>query len=156
MLTGDGPKVIEFNARFGDPEAQVVLPRLSSDLVEILVACARGDLEGVTPAWSPGATVGVVIASHGYPGPYEAGFQIMGLNALDEDVVAFHAGTRHTSDGYITGGGRVLTVVAGGENIAAARAKAYDNVRRVSFDGSFHRTDIAEMELSSTASGGVN
>jgi phosphoribosylamine--glycine ligase len=155
MLTGDGPKVIEFNARFGDPEAQVVLPRLTSDLVEILLACAEGDLSRATARWDSGATVGVVLASGGYPGAYDAGFPISGLDSLDDDVVAFHAGTKHTGDGYITSGGRVLTVVAGGATVAEAQARAYDNVRRVSFDGCFDRTDIAAMELSSANLGGV-
>jgi len=155
MLTSDGPKVIEFNARFGDPEAQVVLPRLTSDLVEPLVACAKGDLGGVAIEWSARATVGVVLASRGYPASYEVGLAISGLDSLEEDVVVFHAGTKHTSNGYITGGGRVLTVVACGASVAEAQARAYGNVRRVSFDGSFHRTDIAAMELSSANLGGA-
>jgi phosphoribosylamine--glycine ligase len=147
MLTERGPMVIEFNARFGDPEAQVVLPRLTSDLVEPLVACAEGDLGGVQLDWNPEPTVGVVIASGGYPGRYETGHPISGLDDLDRDVVAFHAGTRRTAEGYITSGGRVLTVVAAGLNLAAARDRAYDNVRRVSFDRSFYRRDIAAMEV---------
>ncbi len=147
MLTDAGPKVIEFNARFGDPEAQCVLPRLAGDLLEPLLASARGDLSGVTLDWSPRPTVGVVLASGGYPGRYRSGKVIDGLDTLDEDVLAFHAGTQHTSHGYVTSGGRVLTVVAPGDTVAEARARAYENVRRVSFDGSFHRTDIAAMEL---------
>ena len=148
MLTERGPMVIEFNARFGDPEAQVVLPRLTSDLVEPLVACAKGDLGGVAIEWSARATVGVVLASAGYPGKYGTGKSISGLEDLDSDVVAFHAGTRRTTDGYITSGGRVLTVVAPGATVAEARDRAYTNVRRVSFEGSFYRKDIAEMETS--------
>lgn len=147
MLTDEGPKVIEFNARFGDPEAQVVLPGLESDLVEILLACAEGDIGAHRPAWSARPTVGVVVASGGYPGAHETGFTIKGLGSLDDDVLTFHAGTTHTSDGYITSGGRVLTVVASGPTLASARDRAYDNVRRVSFDGSFYRSDIAAMEL---------
>jgi phosphoribosylamine--glycine ligase len=155
MLTSDGPQVIEFNARFGDPEAQVVLPRLTSDLVEPLLACAKGDLGGAAMEWGTGATVGLVLASDGYPASYEVGFTISGLDSLDEDVVVFHAGTKHTSEGYISSGGRVLTVVASGPSVAEARSRAYDNVRRVSFDGCFHRTDIAAMELSSANLGGA-
>jgi phosphoribosylamine--glycine ligase len=146
MLTEQGPKVIEYNARFGDPEAQVVLPRLTSDLVEPLVACAEGDLAGVRLEWSSKPTVGVVLASGGYPGKYETGLPIAGLDDLDEDIVVFHAGTRRTADGYITSGGRVLTVVAAGENLDEARKRAYENLGRVSFDGSFYRRDIAAME----------
>ncbi|HXA41815.1 MAG TPA: phosphoribosylamine--glycine ligase [Candidatus Solibacter sp.] len=146
MLTDAGPKVIEFNARFGDPEAQCVLPRLASDLLEPMLASARGDLGGVSLDWSPRPTVGVVLASGGYPGRYQAGNIIDGLDTLDDDVLAFHAGTQHTHHGYVTSGGRVLTVVAPGDTVAQARARAYENLRRVSFDGSFHRTDIAAME----------
>jgi phosphoribosylamine--glycine ligase len=146
MLTERGPMVIEFNARFGDPEAQVVLPRLTSDLVEPLVACAEGDLGGVQLDWNPEPTVGVVVASGGYPGKYNTGLPIGGLDDLDGDVLAFHAGTQRTADGYITSGGRVLTVVAAGPTLTEARARAYDNVRRVSFDRSFYRRDIAAME----------
>jgi phosphoribosylamine--glycine ligase len=146
MLTERGPMVIEFNARFGDPEAQVVLPRLTSDLVEPLVACAEGDLGGVHLEWSMQPTVGVVLASRGYPGKYGTGYPISGLNDVDSDVVVFHAGTRRTADGYITSGGRVLTVVAAGLTLAEARDRAYDNASRVSFEGSFFRRDIAAME----------
>jgi phosphoribosylamine--glycine ligase len=146
MLTERGPMVIEFNARFGDPEAQVVLPRLTSDLVEPLMACAEGDLDGIQLDWNPQPTVGVVVASGGYPGSYHTGLTISGLDDLDSDVMAFHAGTRRTADGYITSGGRVLTVVAAGLTMAEARDRAYDNVRRVRFDRSFYRHDIAAME----------
>jgi phosphoribosylamine---glycine ligase len=146
MLTEQGPMVIEFNARFGDPEAQVLLPRMTGDLVPALVACADGDLGEIRPEWSARPTVGVVVASGGYPGEYATGFAVAGLDDLDRDVVAFHAGTQRTTDGYITSGGRVLTVVAAGETLAEARDRAYDNVRRVSFEGSFYRNDIAAME----------
>ncbi len=150
MLTGDGPMVIEFNARFGDPEAQVVLPRLNSDLVELMLASAEGDLSRAPLDWSPQASVGVVLASRGYPGNYETGVPILGLDDLDEGVLTFHAGTRHTSSGYITSGGRVLTVVALGDSVAAARERAYANAARVTFDGVFYRSDIAERELAGT------
>jgi phosphoribosylamine--glycine ligase len=155
MLTDGGPRVIEFNARFGDPEAQVVLPHLSTDLVEPLVACARGDLGGVRLRWSPQATVGVVLASGGYPGDYRAGYPIEGLDSLDRDVIAFHSGTRRTPHGYITSGGRVLTVVAPGATVAEARNRAYADVRRVSFEGSFYRSDIALMETSAAPTGSL-
>jgi phosphoribosylamine--glycine ligase len=155
MLTDGGPRVIEFNARFGDPEAQVVLPLLSSDLVEPLLACAQGDLGGALPRWSPQATVGVVLASAGYPGRYGAGYPVEGLDSLDTDVIAFQSGTQRTVHGYITSGGRVLTVVAAGATVAEARDRAYANVARVSFEGSFYRSDIALMETSMAPSGSL-
>jgi phosphoribosylamine--glycine ligase len=147
MLTKDGPMVIEYNARFGDPEAQVVLPRMESDLVEVMLACVEGRLSSLSLSWSPLATVGVVVASGGYPASYRTGMPIEGLEDLDDGVYVFHAGTHHTTSGYITSGGRVLTVVAAGESVAEARARVYKNVTRVTFDGAFYRTDIARGEL---------
>jgi phosphoribosylamine--glycine ligase len=143
MLTDAGPRVIEFNARFGDPEAQVVLPRLKSDLVDIMLACAAGDAGATQLEWDEGATVGVVLASHGYPGEYEKGKEITGLGTLDPGVVAFHAGTRQVEGRFLTSGGRVLTVVARGDTVAAARRLAYANAVRVTFEGAFSRPDIA-------------
>lgn len=147
MLTESGPRVIEYNARFGDPEAQVVLPRLESDLVDILMACTRGGLAHWEPRWSDDATVGVVLASGGYPGSYAKNLRIEGLSRLDPGVIPFHAGTWYASGDFYTGGGRVLTVVARGHDVAEARRRAYENISRVSFDGSFYRRDIAEMEV---------
>jgi phosphoribosylamine---glycine ligase len=155
MLTAGGPMVIEFNARFGDPEAQVVLPRLSSDVIEPLLACARGDLGDVRPYWSSQANVGVVLASGGYPGQYRVGHPIEGLDSLDSDVIAFHSGTQRTPHGYITSGGRVLTVVAAGPTVAQARDRALANAGRVSFEGSFYRSDIALMETSAAPTGSL-
>jgi phosphoribosylamine--glycine ligase len=149
MLTDAGPKVIEFNARFGDPEIQVVLPRLEGDLVEAMLACDAGDISQASLGWSLRASVGVVLASRGYPGRYETGLPIQGLDDLDDGVLTFHAGTRHTAGGHITSGGRVLTVVAMGDTIAEARETAYANAARVTFDGVFYRSDIAERELAS-------
>jgi phosphoribosylamine--glycine ligase len=143
MLTAEGPKVIEYNARFGDPEAQVVLPRLRSDLVEVMLASVRGDLAGARLDWEADATVGVVVASGGYPGEYQTGQRISGLDSLDPGVLTFHAGTRYQDHGFVTSGGRVLTVVARGDSVEAARRRAYDNVERISFAGSFFRRDIA-------------
>jgi phosphoribosylamine---glycine ligase len=145
MLTESGPQVIEFNARFGDPETQVVLPRLESDLLEICVAVADGKLERIAPpAWNDAATCGVVIASRGYPGEYAKGFPITGLEALDPDILAFHAGTAREPDGLlVTSGGRVLTLVARGATVAAARARVYANIGRVYFEGAHWRSDIA-------------
>jgi phosphoribosylamine--glycine ligase len=148
MVTADGPKVIEFNCRFGDPETQVILPCFTSDLLPLLAACARGGLAGLpAPEWDEAGCVGVVAASGGYPGAYAKGLPIAGLDALDDDVLVFHAGTRRTEDGQlVTAGGRVLTVVARGATLAAARARVYANLPRISFDGMQYRTDIAARE----------
>ena len=152
MLTDEGPKALEFNARFGDPETQVVLPRLQSDLLELLLAAARGRLdEAPTPVWRDEAACGVVLASSGYPGPFERGKRITGLETLDPDILVFHAGTRRgrgvgpaSADGsLVTTGGRVMTLVALGPTVAAARERVYANVDRVHFDGVRYRTDIA-------------
>ena len=143
MLTTEGPRVIEFNARFGDPEAQVVLPRLKTDLVEAMLACAEGRLADQPLTWQEGAAVGVVVASAGYPGEYEAGKAIGGLDELDAGVQAFHAGTRPGAEGLVTAGGRVVTIVATGTDVEEARELAYANAARVRFDGAFYRRDIA-------------
>ncbi len=148
MITNDGPQVIEFNARFGDPETQVVLPRLQSDLLELCAAVADGALDRVAPPiWSDEATCGVVVASRGYPGSYATGLPITGLDALDPDIIAFHAGTAREPDGQlVTAGGRVLTLVARGATVAAARAHVYANMARVNFEGAHWRSDIAARE----------
>jgi phosphoribosylamine--glycine ligase len=149
MLTREGPKVLEFNARFGDPETQVVLPRLESDLLELCLAVAHGQLDTVpAPRWRPEAAAGVVVASEGYPGPYAKGRPIGGLETLGPDILVFHAGTRRAPDGrLVTSGGRVLTLVALGPTIAAARARVYANAERVRLAGARYRTDIAAHEL---------
>jgi phosphoribosylamine---glycine ligase len=150
MVTDEGPKVLEFNARFGDPETQVILPRLKSDLVDILLSAACGTLDKQKVEWDEGACVGVVMASMGYPGEYRTGFPISGLNNLKEDVLAFHAGTKMESDGRIyTAGGRVLAVVGQGKTIAQARQKVYDSLPNISFEGCNYRKDIAERALRS-------
>jgi phosphoribosylamine--glycine ligase len=146
MLTGDGPRVVEFNCRFGDPETQVLLPRLRSHLLPALLGAAQGDLAGLTLDWDEAACVGVVMASGGYPGPYETGKEIAGLESVDDDVQVFHAGTAARDGRVFTAGGRVLTVVARGATIAAARRRAYENVRRIRFDGAHYRTDIGLRE----------
>ena len=145
MVTEDGPKVIEFNCRFGDPEAQAVLPRYEGDLAELLLACSQGSLGDIEPACRPDACVTVVLASGGYPGSYETGKPIGGLDdvASIRDVVVFHAGTARDGDRIVTAGGRVVAVSALGGDIAAARALAYDAASRITFEGKQHRTDIA-------------
>ena len=147
MVTADGPTVLEFNCRFGDPEAQVLLPRLQSDLLEVLWAVANSRLDEVQPHWSEDACVAVVLSSGGYPGPYETGFPIEGLADLDPDVHAFQAGTARRDDGtLVTAGGRVLTVAATGRTLAEAREKAYRNVGRVRFQGMHYRRDIGAAQ----------
>jgi phosphoribosylamine--glycine ligase len=150
ILTGDGPKVLEFNARFGDPETQVVLPVLDADLGELLDAVAHGHLDEAKPVRAKGAAVGVVLASGGYPGSYETGKVIHGLDeaAAMEGVLVFHAGTARNDAGEIvTAGGRVLTVVGLGADLAAARERAYAAAGRISFAGVQRRGDIALREV---------
>ncbi|HET9979104.1 MAG TPA: phosphoribosylglycinamide synthetase C domain-containing protein, partial [Ktedonobacterales bacterium] len=148
MITESGPQVIEFNARFGDPETQVVLPRLESDLLELCSAVADGALDRApSPVWSDEAACGVVVAAEGYPGPYAKGLPIAGLDALDPDILVFHAGTLRQPDGQlVTSGGRVLTLVARGATVAEARARVYANIARVQFMGARWRSDIAARE----------
>jgi len=148
MLTTSGPKVLEFNCRFGDPETQVILPMLDADLVGLCEATARGELAAF-PAldWFPGACVGVVLASGGYPGDYTTGHPITGLDAVPDNGIVFHAGTTRRGDDVVTAGGRVLTCVARGETIGDARDLAYATARAISFDGVQYRTDIALREL---------
>jgi phosphoribosylamine--glycine ligase len=143
MVTKDGPFVIEFNARFGDPEAQVLIPRLESDLFAVCKAAAEGNLGSVEVKWSDRPAVGVVMASGGYPATYKIGYRIEGLDTLDPDILIFQAGTKDDPRGLVTYGGRVLTVVAMGDTVAQARARAYDNVRRIKFADAQYRTDIA-------------
>jgi phosphoribosylamine--glycine ligase len=142
MVTAAGTYVLEFNARFGDPEAQVVLPRLDGDLFAICKAAAQGQLDTVNVQWSPDATVGVVMASGGYPATYKIGYRIEGIEDVDVDVQVFQAGTKDDPRGIVTNGGRVLTVVGRGPTLAAARARAYDNVQRIRFVDAFYRHDI--------------
>jgi phosphoribosylamine--glycine ligase len=144
MATQDGPKVLEFNARFGDPETQVMLPLLKTDLVDIILAVINGNLDQIKIAWSGDACVGVVMASGGYPGSYKTGLPITGLDTLDRDILVFQAGTRlEAGTGQaVTNGGRVLTVVATGKTLAEAREKVYNNITRIRFEGCHYRKDI--------------
>jgi phosphoribosylamine--glycine ligase len=143
MITADGPKVIEFNNRFGDPETQAVLPRLESDLLEIFLAVTEDRLAEQELRWSARKAVCVVLASGGYPGSYENGRTISGLDSVDGDVTVYHAGTGFDGrGGTVTAGGRVLGVAALGESHEEARAKAYANVARIRFEGAHYRKDI--------------
>ncbi|MBQ6809650.1 MAG: phosphoribosylamine--glycine ligase [Clostridia bacterium] len=142
MKTKKGVKVIEYNARFGDPETQVVLPLLESDLVDIMVACADGNLENIDIKWADKAAVCVVLASGGYPGSYESGFEITGLENAAGTV--YHAGTKLVDGKILTAGGRVLGVTNIGKDLADARDKSYKDVEKISFQGAFCRKDIAK------------
>ena len=151
MLTPEGPKVLEFNARFGDPETQVVLPRLENDLVEIMYAVAQGRSEDIDLVWSDAWAVCVVLASEGYPGSYEKGKVILGIDEAEDlkGVTVFHAGTALNNDGeLITAGGRVLNVVAFGDDFDDARELAYDAVDLINFEGKQYRTDIGKRAAS--------
>jgi phosphoribosylamine---glycine ligase len=142
MLTSDGPEVIEFNVRFGDPEAQVTLPLLAADLLDACLAVADGTLRPGDVATRPGAAAGVVLASRGYPGAYESGLPITGLDQVPSDVLVFHAGLDEQQGRLVTAGGRVLTVVGLGADLEAARARAYAGVAPIHFDGMHYRRDI--------------
>jgi phosphoribosylamine--glycine ligase len=144
MISDGSPKVLEFNARFGDPEAQVTLPLLKTDLVDIMLAVNDNRLAQMKVEWSGDACVGVVMASGGYPGSYKSGFAVSGLDNLDKDIVVFHAGTKVGAKGEIlTSGGRVLTVMARGKSLAEARERVYANIPRIQFEGCHYRKDIA-------------
>ena len=150
MITKDGPKVVEFNARFGDPETQVVLPLLKSDLVDIMVACAKGDdsLKDLDIAWSDGAAVCVVLASGGYPKSYRKGYEITGLDEAEKlGCHVFHAGTAERDGSVVTAGGRVLGVVAEAADVRAAVDKAYQGVNVIDFKDKMFRHDIAHRAL---------
>ena len=148
MVTADGPKVVEFNARFGDPETQVVLPLLDSDLVAIMCACADGTLADVPIRWKDGAAVCVVLASGGYPGHYEKGQEIHGLaDAEAMGALVFHAGTAMKDGKLVTNGGRVLGVVGRGADISSAVDAAYAAATKISFKDAYYRKDIAHRAL---------
>jgi phosphoribosylamine--glycine ligase len=149
ILTADGARVIEFNARFGDPECEVLLPKLQTDLLDVFTAIASGTLDKVDVRWSDDVAITVMLASGGYPGAYETGKPITGLENVDPDVIVFHAGTKRDDRGRIeTAGGRVLAVTATAPTFAAAREKAYANIARIHFDGMHYRTDIGASEAS--------
>lgn len=147
MITEQGPKVVEFNARFGDPETQVILPLLETDLLDIFVGTINGELAAVDVTWKEGSAVCVVMAAPGYPGEYPKGALIHGLDQANAGAPVFHAGTKETEEGIVTNGGRVLGVVATGTDLAQARETAYAKVQAISFDGAQYRTDIAARAM---------
>jgi len=153
MLADDGPQVLEFNVRFGDPETQVVLPRLRTDLADILLSLVDSRLDQVTPVWDPSPAVCVVLASEGYPGSYPKGRLIEGLDDVERlsDVTAFHAGTKRDGNRFVTNGGRVLGVTASGPSLKDTISKTYDAVRHIRFQGMHYRKDIGEKGLKRTS-----
>jgi len=144
MLTAEGPQVLEFNCRFGDPEAQVILPLIEGDLAAAMLDVADGRAPDLR--WRDGAAVCVVLASGGYPGAYATGQPIDGLERVPPDVLTFHAGTAERDGTVITAGGRVLNVVGRGPDLDAARERAYAGVAQISFDGMQYRRDIARHD----------
>lgn len=146
MLTKDGPKVLEYNARFGDPEAQVVLPRMNNDIIDVMEACIDGTLDRVELDFKDNAAVCVVLASKGYPVKYEKGFEIHGLEAFKgrDEYFVFHAGTKFSDDRIVTNGGRVLGVTAMGADLKQARANAYEATGWIDFDNKYCRSDIGK------------
>lgn len=149
MITSEGPKVVEFNARFGDPETQVILPLLETDLLEIFLATVSGELASLDVTWKKESAVCVVMAAPGYPGEYPKGAPIHGLEQVEEPVTVFHAGTKAVPEGIVTSGGRVLGVTSTGENLEKAREAAYAAARTISFEGAHYRTDIAARAIRS-------
>jgi phosphoribosylamine--glycine ligase len=150
MLTPEGPKVLEYNVRFGDPETQTVLRRLDSDILDIFEAAVNGTLDNVQPVWSSDSVTTVIIASGGYPGTFETGKVITGIDAADEveGVRVFHSGTRLGPDGkVVSAGGRVLAVTARAESLDQSRLRAYEAVEKISFEGAFYRKDIGVKGL---------
>ena len=146
MLTEDGPRVLEYNARFGDPEAQVVLPRMKNDMIDVVEACIDGTLDRVDLQFEDNAAVCVVLASEGYPVSYEKGFLVKGLEQFDgrEGYYCFHAGTKQAEQGIVTNGGRVLGITAKGADLKEARANAYKATQWVTFDNKYMRNDIGK------------
>ena len=149
ILTEDGPKVLEYNCRFGDPEAQVVLPRMENDLIDVIEACIDGKLDQVEMKFRPETCVCLVLASDGYPAAYEKGKRIQGLEAFEglEDAFCFHAGTAFKDGKIVTNGGRVLGITALGKDMADARQRAYEAADLVKFAGMYYRHDIAKIHL---------
>ncbi len=150
MLTNKGPRLLEYNARFGDPEAQAVLPRMKNDLLDIVNAVIDGKLSDIKLEWEDSCAVCVVMASGGYPGKYQKGMEITGLGDVRDSIV-FHAGTSKKDGVYITNGGRVLGVTALGKDISDAREKAYSDVSKISFEGAQYRSDIGIKETTETS-----
>ncbi len=145
MITNGEPKVLEFNVRFGDPETEVIIPRLKSDIVDLFLKVIDGTLGERDLYWDEKSCLTVVLTSKGYPVAYEKGYEISGLNNLGESIIVFHNGTKYNADKLITNGGRVLSITSLGENLASARENIYKNINKVKFDGICYRNDIGAM-----------
>jgi phosphoribosylamine--glycine ligase len=145
MIENNQAKVLEYNARFGDPETEVVLPRLKSDLIDIMLKCIEGNLTEDDLQWEDNKCVTVILASGGYPESYKKGKEITGLNEVDDDIIIFHGGTKLSGNKTITNGGRVLAVTAMGKTLEEARNKVYNNIPKISFEKMEYRTDIAKI-----------
>jgi phosphoribosylamine---glycine ligase len=147
MIVRGKPSVLEFNARFGDPETQVVLPLLQTDLLDVIEAVIEHRLDQLTVKWHAHSAVCVVMTSKGYPGHYEVGIPIQGLDSSIQDTMVFHAGTKQQGENVVTAGGRVLGITGIGPDLMTARERAYDTVRQIRFDGCHFRSDIAHRAL---------
>ena len=150
MLTEQGPKVLEYNCRFGDPEAQVILPRLESDLIPLIEAALTRELHTVEAHWSDDSALGIVMASGGYPESYQTGYSIDGLDQVPSSCLVFHAGTQLQNKQFMTHGGRVLCLVATGSDLKSAYARAYQTIKHIRFDHCFYRNDIGHKALDET------
>ena len=146
MMTHEGIRVLEFNCRLGDPETQVILPPMKSDLAQVMLATMKGSLKRTRVDWGKQSCVGVVVASRGYPGEYRRGLEVDGLDMVDRDILVFHAGTKREDSQVVTTGGRVLTVVGTGPTVTDAHQRVYENVERVTFQGCHFRRDIGIIE----------
>ena len=146
MVVDGEPKVLEFNVRLGDPETQVLMPRLDAEIVDLFQKTIDGTVNKIDLAWTEEACVTVILTSEGYPGEYETGFEISGIDKLDEDIILFHNGTKTIGDKLLTNGGRVLSVTAQGNTIDEAREKIYSNIDKIEFQGKYYRKDIGKIE----------
>ncbi|WP_425446353.1 phosphoribosylamine--glycine ligase [Dethiothermospora halolimnae] len=147
MITENGPKVLEFNVRMGDPETEVVLPRLESDIIDIFTKTLDEELTSDDLKWSDKKSMCVILASGGYPEKYEKGKTIAGLDNVDDDIIVFHAGTKYEDGDIVTNGGRVMAVTTLGENLDDVRKKVYDNIEKINYDKKFYRTDIGKVKI---------
>jgi phosphoribosylamine--glycine ligase len=144
ILTKEGPKVLEFNCRFGDPETQVLLQRLETDLLQIILSINAANLNETKVEWNDNHSVAVVLASSGYPNVFQTGYQISGLEDLDKSINIFHSGTKKVQGKFVTNGGRVLTLTAICNDLASASSLIYSNIDKVNFEGAYYRHDIGK------------